>query len=64
MVFLRSLLVIIQHTTYQMRVGGREPREGAFEVVSSLFLEAFKESYMMAGWGLQKGACLGCGFLG
>ena len=32
MVFLRSLLVIMQYTTYQMRVGVREPREGAFEV--------------------------------
>lgn len=33
-------------------------------MVNSLFLDAFKESYAMAGWGLQKGACLGCGFLG
>ena len=44
MVFLRSLLVIMQYTTYQMRVGVREPREGAFEVVSSLFLGECKQN--------------------
>ena len=44
MVFLRSQLVIIQHTTYQMRVGVREPRDGAFGVVSSPSLGECKQN--------------------